>query len=73
MCLLERWFGCAAGRAPPRAAREPESSEALPDPIRLRIRLSVLGHRRHPGVVIEASDVRRDERGEHLSKGIGRE
>src|ERR1044072_935401 len=72
MSPLERWLGCAAGRAPPRTAREPESSEALPDTIRLRICLSVLGHRRHTGVVIEASDVGRDERGEHLSNSIRR-
>src|SRR3954469_8053457 len=70
MCFLEGWLGCAAEGAPVAAARCPESSEAPLDPIRLRIRLSVLCQRPHPGRVIEASDVRGDERWEHCLNSI---
>src|SRR6476661_6299584 len=65
MCLLERWFGCAAEGAPLSAAQGSESTEALREPIRLRMRFPVLCQRSHPGRVIEASDVRGDERWEH--------
>src|SRR3954462_541219 len=64
MCLLERWFGCAAEGAPA-AARKAESSEARHDSIRLRVGLSVLCQRVHPGRVIETSDVRGNERWKH--------
>src|SRR5512133_3501931 len=72
MCLLERRFGCGgqASAGPP--ARDSESSEAIPLPNGPGVLLSVLCHRGHPGRVIEASDVRGDERREHRSNSIRR-
>src|SRR5215212_3195040 len=65
MCLLERRFGCAAEAVAAPPAEGSESSEASPLPIHQGKRLSVLRQRLHPGGVIEASDVRGNERGKH--------
>ena len=66
MCLLERRFGCAGQAAARPPARDPESSEAplLADPAWGTPVRSLSA--RPPGRVVEASDVRGDERGEHL-------
>ena len=68
MRLLERCVGCRAGAAIVPPAQRPESSEALAgtSSIPQEVGLAhVVLDRRHPGGVVEASDVRGDERGEH--------
>jgi hypothetical protein len=68
MRLLERCVRCRAGAAMEPPAQRPESSEALAgaSSVLQEVGLAhVVLDRRHPGSVVEASDVRGDERGEH--------
>jgi hypothetical protein len=61
MRLLERWLGCVAGAPSKPPAKRSEFTEAHSVSILYRQWATVLHERRHPGGVIEASDVRTDE------------
>ena len=65
MCLLERWVWFAAYAAIQPAAERPQCTEAEPSPLQGTKRTPVLSDRGHTGLVIEASDVRADERSKH--------
>ena len=73
MCLLERCVGCAAdpAREPPLSARESIEAPSSGRSSRGKPRLPVSAGR-HPGGVVEASDVRGDERREHCWNSIAR-
>jgi hypothetical protein len=69
MRLLERCFwGAAPRERPPDDVAE--STQAASGLDRYFYRLSSTYSGRHTGVVVEASDVRRDERREHLEDSI---
>jgi hypothetical protein len=61
MRLLERWLGFVAEAASEPPTQGSEFTEARGISILYRQRATVLHERRHPGGVIEASDVRADE------------
>jgi hypothetical protein len=61
MRLLERWFGFVSEAAPKPPTQGGEFTEARALSIPYRHWATVLHQRRHPGGVIEASDVRADE------------
>jgi hypothetical protein len=61
MRLLERWLGFVAEAASQPPTQRCESTEAHAISIPYRQWATVLHQRRHPGGVIEASDVRADE------------
>src|SRR6187200_1969766 len=65
MRLLERWVGCGARAASQPHAQDREFTEAQTALILDRKRPAILAERRHPGGVIEASDVRADEGRDH--------
>jgi hypothetical protein len=72
MRLLERGFrGAALRERPPDDV--PESTQAASGLDRYLHRLSSTLCGRHTGVVVEASDVRRDEGREHLEDSIAAE
>src|SRR5262245_29671193 len=68
---LERLVRCGGGAAKEPPAQRPESIEAGAIPISEETGLAhVLLDRLHPGGVVEASDVRGDERREHRPYSI---
>src|SRR5712692_4299772 len=65
---IELLEGDRLGQGAISPAESSQSNQAKLGPVLLRERAAILHQRRHPGGVIEASDVRADERRKHASR-----